>query len=205
MKKSSWRDSGASRFGLDSLMNESEHDFLKSKALLRKKICLIKISEARRQSRSKAIGVKIQKTDFFKNSGAIGFYAALPDEVDILSAAKKALAARKKVFFPRLVKNKIEFFEVHNLKTELRRGKFGILEPAERSSRKRKVPLDLILVPGRAFDKKGHRLGRGGGYYDRLLEKWDDSVRFGIAFREQLVRRVPSEPHDIVMDIVITG
>lgn len=149
------------------------------------------------------LSAKIQNSHFFKNSDSIGFYAALDDEINVFPAARKALQRGKKIFFPRMNGKKIEFYRVTDLEKDLRPGKFGILEPAK--DRKRIRPLDLILIPGRAFDKKGARLGRGIGYYDRLLEKWQASVRMGVAFREQLIAQVPKEAHDIDMDIVITA
>ena len=172
---------------------------------LRKKISQIKISKLVRQSRSKKLSLKIQRSDFFKNSKTIGFYSALPDEVDVFFAVKAAIDLKKRVYFPRLTRNKIEFFEVKDLKKELRIGKFGVLEPLAIKANKRIKPLDLIFVPGRAFDKKGGRLGRGGGHYDQLLEKWDSSIRVGVAFREQMVKKVPSEAHDVFMDVVISA
>ncbi len=186
-------------------MSRTQLGVLNWKFNLREKIQQIKISKLVRQSRSKKLSLKIQGSDFFKHSRTIGFYSALPDEIDVSFIVEAALDLKKRVFFPRLTLNKIEFFEVENLKKELRIGKFGCLEPLAIKSNKRMKPLDLIIVPGRAFDNKGGRLGRGGGHYDQLLEKWDSSIRVGVAFREQVVKKVPSESHDIFMDVVITA
>jgi 5-formyltetrahydrofolate cyclo-ligase len=65
--------------------------------------------------------------------------------------------------------------------------------------------LDLVLVPGLAFDEKGARLGRGGGFYDRLLaSKSATTLAMGVAFAFQLESKLPLEPHDVAMDAVLT-
>jgi 5-formyltetrahydrofolate cyclo-ligase len=65
--------------------------------------------------------------------------------------------------------------------------------------------LDVVVVPGLAFSVDGHRLGQGGGHFDRFLPRLSPvCVRIGVAFREQLVAAVPLEPHDVVLDLVIT-
>ena len=175
------------------------------KSTLRTQSRKLKLSKAVRRARSLKVCLKIETSHFFKNAKVRGFYAALPDEIDVFFIAEKALRLGKKVFFPKMRGNQIEFFEVSDLQNGFKSGKHGVMEPASKNGAKRKRALDLVLVPGRAFDKKGVRLGRGGGHYDRLLEKWPASVRIGVAFREQIVSAVPREAHDIVMDAVIAA
>ncbi len=175
------------------------------KALLRKKISRLRFSEAKRKKSSLSVCRKIEKTSFFRDAGTIGFYSAAQDEPDLSALAAKALSLNKKVFFPRVIGKKIEFREVRDLKKDFRPGAYQILEPHPKKTKKRVREPELILVPGRAFDSHGGRLGRGGGHYDRLLARWHQSVRIGVGFREQKVRRVPVDQHDIRMDAVITG
>ena len=175
------------------------------KSQLRSEIKKIKISAAIRRRRSLKLCSQIEKSSFFKHSQTIGLYSALADEIDVSRIAQKALDLKKNVFFPKVSGSQMSFYEVFDLKADLKSGKFGILEPVLSRSKKRIRPLDLVLIPGRAFDKKGKRLGRGVGFYDRLLEKWSDSVRMGVAFSEQIVKCVPSEAHDVEMDIVLTA
>lgn len=93
---------------------------------------------------------------------------------------------------------------------EMREGAYRILEPAkdlrERMDRQMDPrDLDLILVPGLAFDSNGGRLGRGAGFYDRFFQKTrNDVLLIGLAFDEQIVDSVPREPHDRLMDLVLT-
>ncbi len=186
-------------------MKKAELSISARKIFIREKIKGLKLSKSVRHSRSLKLQSKIEASHFFKNSNSIGFYSALPDEIDIFWAAQKALNLGKKVFFPRMHGKKIEFREVLNLKKDLKSGKYGIQEPVVGSTKRSARAIDLIIIPGRAFDKKGGRLGRGIGYYDRLLEKWPDSVRMGVAFREQMVQQVPCEAHDVKMDVVLTA
>lgn len=85
------------------------------------------------------------------------------------------------------------------------RGLFGLCQPARPWRRLPPERMDLVIVPGLAFDRNGHRLGRGGGYFDRFLEKVPAQVpRIGLAFRFQVVARLPRESHDQPVDRVIT-
>lgn len=187
-------------------MKKSDPEIVRRKTKVRKKIEALKFSAAVRKTRGLQLSLKIINSHFFKNASSIGFYVALSDEIDISHAAQKAIDLKKKVFFPRMNREKIEFFEVKNLDQGFKPGKFGVFEPrVSKIKLKRIRPLDLIIIPGRAFDEKGRRLGRGLGCYDRLLAKWKRSVRMGTAFKEQIVGVLPSEPHDIEMDVVLTA
>lgn len=84
-------------------------------------------------------------------------------------------------------------------------GPFGVLEPALSTPRLRPDELDVVLVPGVAFDPAGGRIGYGGGFYDQLLPRLrGDCVRIGLAFDEQIVEEVPVQPHDSPVDVVVT-
>jgi 5-formyltetrahydrofolate cyclo-ligase len=82
-------------------------------------------------------------------------------------------------------------------------GHFGLREPRSHCARVASGELDLILVPGVAFDLAGHRLGRGKGYYDQLLGVLC-STTCGVAFEEQIVAEVPVGPHDVGLDYILT-
>ncbi len=87
---------------------------------------------------------------------------------------------------------------------ELGVGSYGILEPRVEKIRKTKIgDIDLILVPGVAFDKKGNRLGHGKGYYDRILGK-TNATKIGLAFEFQILDKVPTNENDKTVDIIIT-
>lgn len=88
---------------------------------------------------------------------------------------------------------------------ELQPGRFAIREPNASAPPLDPARLDLVLVPGLAFDRFGHRLGFGRGYYDTLLARAPRALRIGAAFDWQLQPRVPVEPHDQRLDLVIAG
>lgn len=88
---------------------------------------------------------------------------------------------------------------------ELEIGRYGIREPKRENIRP--VPreeIDAILVPAVAFDRRGHRVGYGGGYYDRFLPGIPGVRRIGAAFACQIVERVPADPHDLTVDRLVT-
>lgn len=87
----------------------------------------------------------------------------------------------------------------------LKPGAYGILEPAFNPKRLGDPEkLDLAVVPGAAFDRDGGRLGRGEGYFDRFLKEAGRAYKIGLAFKFQLVEKVPSEAHDVRVDEVLT-
>ena len=88
-------------------------------------------------------------------------------------------------------------------RTPVRRGAFGINEPLA-SGLVNPSEIELVLVPGVGFDRAGSRLGRGGGYYDRLLAEMPGAKKVGLAFSFQVVPEVPVGAHDLSMDYVVT-
>jgi 5-formyltetrahydrofolate cyclo-ligase len=88
---------------------------------------------------------------------------------------------------------------------EIECGHYGIREP--KADILRPVPsgeLDAVVVPAVAFDRRGHRLGYGGGYYDRFLPGAPRATRIGVAFARQIVPEIPADPHDVTMDCIVT-
>lgn len=154
---------------------------------------------------SKKVMDRINKQEFFSNSHTLAGYMPLPDEVDIVPLIQTAIERGKTVVLPKCEQRKkmLTLHEVRNLDTDLCIGFAGIREP------KNTIPvysncIDLILVPGRAFDKRGSRLGRGGGYYDRFLAKNVSAVKVGVAFEFQIMDELEASIHDVQMDFIVT-
>lgn len=127
-------------------------------------------------------------------------YAATASEVD-LTAIDEGLRRRGvEVCYPRVDGDRLEIVTVDSL-DELVVGHRGIREPEGRAANE---GVDVVIVPGVAFDLRGGRLGHGGGHYDRLLELEPSAVRIGVAFSCQLVLRVPMDEHDQPMDLLVT-
>jgi 5-formyltetrahydrofolate cyclo-ligase len=134
----------------------------------------------------------------------IAVYAALPGEVDLSTSLR--LLPEIHWVFPKVTSSQLTFHRVENFASELIPGSFGILEPADHLPAVPLWEIDAFICPGLAFDPRGGRLGRGRGYYDRILaEARDDALKIGICFAFQLVDDTYAEAHDIHMNHVITG
>jgi 5-formyltetrahydrofolate cyclo-ligase len=133
------------------------------------------------------------------------FYAPMAGELDVWPLLGEALAAGRRVGLPRFDPATGAYLacEVRDPALDLARGHFGIREPAARCPAFSLKWLDLILVPGVAFDPHGRRLGRGKGYYDQLLAGLR-GVMCGVAFDQQIAREVPVSPHDVRMNCILT-
>jgi 5-formyltetrahydrofolate cyclo-ligase len=129
-------------------------------------------------------------------------------EIDTMKIIKRSLEKNKVVVIPVFGtdKYKVNLFKVDHPDTDLKPGSSGMLEP--NGKRCKVVPIDCIdiaIIPGIAFDEKGGRIGKGEGYYDRLIPKLPITTRkVSVAFEEQVVQQVPMTSHDKHVDIIIT-
>jgi 5-formyltetrahydrofolate cyclo-ligase len=134
----------------------------------------------------------------------VALYVALPDELPTAALLRAVLDESRPLLLPRIAAGCLEFARVTTPAT-LRPGAFGIAEPDPEVTATALRSGDLVLVPGMAFDRRGGRLGRGGGWYDRALSSAVAGLQvFGLGFAFQLVDRVPLEPHDRAVDAVVT-
>lgn len=141
----------------------------------------------------------------FNGANCVLLYASKGSEVHTDGIIQSALALGKKVALPVTKKEekRIEIYELKDAK-ELAPGAFGILEPPQREDRLvQPEEVELALVPGVSFDRRGHRIGYGMGYYDSLLKKVKGK-KIGLAYSLQIVERVPDEPHDVAVDMIVT-
>ena len=148
---------------------------------------------------SEQILAKLEQHPDFAKAEIVMLYSALPDEVQTQAFLEK-WHLKKKIILPTVVGDDIIPVE-YGKDTAFAVGDFNILEPQNEPYT---GGFDLIIVPGVAFDRKGNRLGRGRGYYDRFLCQHLDVKRIGICFDFQLVNEVPAEPFDIRMDEVLS-
>jgi len=184
-----------------------ESDVQNTKRQLRKIIlaALKAMPPDKRAADSAGIRALLSQQPFWNAAGAILFFAPLPGEVDVWPLLAEALAAGKIAALPRFDSENNDYLACHvqNPQTEVGPGQFGIREPKTGCP---EIPLErlgLILVPGVAFDLRGCRLGRGRGFYDRLLAGFH-GIKCGVAFDEQMVEEVPTETLDVRMDFVLT-
>ena len=141
----------------------------------------------------------------FNNAKCILLYASKGSEVHTDGIIQSALALQKRIVLPVTKKEEkwLELYELRDTK-ELVAGAFGILEPPQNPERRvQPEEIDLAVVPGVSFDRRGHRIGYGMGYYDSLLKKVKGK-KIGLAYSLQIVEHVPNEPHDVAVDMIIT-
>ncbi|OHB31487.1 MAG: 5-formyltetrahydrofolate cyclo-ligase [Desulfuromonadaceae bacterium GWC2_58_13] len=152
---------------------------------------------------SHAAQVRLLETPEFSRAAILALYSPILNEVFTEELFHAARRIGKRVVYPRVYDESLEFVEVTGLE-ELKPGVFGVLEPSGTSVLPASV-LDLILVPGISFDQAGFRLGYGKGYYDRFLHTADRCpCLVGFCFDFQLVADLPMEAHDIGMNMLVT-
>ena len=143
----------------------------------------------------------------FKKSKFVMLYASKEDEVSTDDMIDEALEMGKRVALPLVVsKETIVPKEVKNRHKDLEKGHFEIFEPRKCQKEVELGKIDLVVVPGVAFDKNNVRLGRGKGYYDRFLKNLPPGkTTIGIAYDFQIVESLPKYSHDIPVSKVITN
>lgn len=144
---------------------------------------------------------QIEQTDAFKNASTILSYWSMSDEV-ITHKTVERWSKYKKVYLPVVKGSDLELVRFEGKEKMKPESVYGILEPTSHEKVEIK-DIQLVIVPGVAFDTSCNRMGRGKGYYDRLLSE-SNAVKIGVAFSFQVVDEVPVEPHDIPLDMVAT-
>lgn len=178
-----------------------------SKSPLRDKLKQLRdqVDPAFAESASQGVwNILCQLAEFAKAQG-IGAFASTPSEINTYSILEGSLELGKRLYLPKVVKEKsfFHFYPVQNFKT-LAKGPYGILEPAGNKPADWEE-IDLVLVPGLAFDLTGNRLGFGKGYYDRILPRLKKStLTIGLGYSFQIVEKIPAEPHDIPLKAVLS-
>ena len=162
-----------------------------------------------RFKKSGLIKAALFKTPEFRAGKTIMFYSAFDGEVETLKMIKQAQTLGKKIVLPITIKKEKKIIPslITNLEKDLIDGPYGIKQPKENIAQIIDAcALDLVIVPGVAFDKKGNRLGRGEGYYDRFLKTLPQNTpSFGLAFDFQVVDCLPCiEEHDVPVSSVIS-
>jgi 5-formyltetrahydrofolate cyclo-ligase len=134
----------------------------------------------------------------------IAVFRALPGEVDLTEIT--ARHGDRRWVYPRVAGDELVFHVVADAAADLKPGTMGILEPAPDLPSVEVGGIDAFFCPGLAFDARGGRLGRGRGFYDRLLARArPGALKIGVCFPAQLVPDTYAQAHDIAMDGILTG
>ena len=176
-----------------------------SKAGLRQIIrtALGKVSPAVRAVES--IGLCRRLEAQMQSARTILFFAPLADELDVWPLLGTLLRTPVVCALPAFdgATQLYSARRIRNLETDIFIGKFGVSEPLLELEEIPPGKFDLVLVPGVAFDLGGNRLGRGKGFYDRILAG-ASGVKCGVAYDFQLLEKIPTEPHDAKVDFIFT-
>lgn len=162
------------------------------------------ISSAARVEAETVLLERISGHSAFRRAQIVMMYMALPAEISLNTCIQTALKAGKVVSLPRVVGREIKPFRIGNLEGDLAAGAYNVLEPGEHCAPVEVEDLELVFVPGLAFDRLGWRLGRGKGFYDRFLNMLPETCHtIGVCFTFQLLKSIPSGPNDVCVKEVI--
>ena len=160
-----------------------------------------KLTDKDIKEKSVLIKKKLFSLPEFKKSKTVMFFVSFGKEVFTHDMIKDALK-NKQVYVPTVKNNSLIVSKITGFKELNKKNKYGILEP----SKIKEIDIneiDLVIVPGVAFDCAGYRVGYGKGYYDKFLNDFDKE-KIGLAFEFQTTKELPKEDHDVVVDKVIT-
>lgn len=157
------------------------------------------LSEEEKMSAAEEVFNRLEQTAAFVMADNVMMYHSLPDELSTIAFLKK-WTGKKRFFLPRVNGVNLDILPYDETRLEL--GSFHIEEPTGNNTVS-PDEIDLIVVPAVAYDRRGNRLGRGKGFYDRLLAE-ARAIKIGVGYEFQLIDELPAEQHDVPMDYVIT-
>lgn len=169
-------------------------------------------NKERRDAANRAANLLLRSPSF-RRSRRIALYFAMEGELDPAPLLRAALACGKQCFVPAISPGQRGrmWFTPLTTNSILRRNRFGILEPVHRRcDRLSPRHVDLVLVPLVAFDICGHRIGMGGGYYDRAFafrqacQRWRRPLLIGYAYEFQRLANIAAQPWDVTLDVIVT-
>ena len=165
------------------------------------------MSRYEREKESIAVCKRLTETELYKTAGCIFCYVSIEDEVHTDKILRQALNDGKKVCVPYIVDTVNAVMNAALLKSmgDLTTGVFGIRSVKE-SVYQETAPdeIDLVIVPGIAFDRHGHRIGKGGGYYDIFLSKLERAKKVAVAYECQILDDFEVADFDVPVDYILT-
>lgn len=164
------------------------------------------VSVAQAAVAGRAVAEALAGCEEYARARCVALYAALPDELPTEACCEALWARGVRTLLPRVAAGgrPLDFRLVASFR-ELRPGRYGVAEPPEDARPLPASRADLVLLPGVAFDARGHRLGRGGGHYDATFPPGAPAPPlFGLAYAFQLVEELPHGAHDRAVDAIVT-
>jgi len=160
------------------------------------------MSPAERAKKSREIEERLFSLSEFKSSRVVMFFASFRSEVETGHMIRRALSSGKRVVLPKVKGGDLALFEIRDFEKDVSPGAWDIPEPHEAAPAELR-DIDLIVMPGAAFDERGNRLGYGAGFYDKLLPDFRKTT-VALAFEVQIVPRVSVSAHDIPVTKIVT-
>lgn len=162
-----------------------------------------------RRTKSGRIAAALLASETIRQSSTVFIYVSFRSEVETVPVITELLKRGITVTVPltRTAEKRLDIVRIEDPETDLVPGYCSIPEPREELAAARSVraeELDLVILPGSVFDERGGRFGYGGGYYDRLLAQIPAAARYGLAFELQIRERLELQPHDQILDAVVT-
>ena len=163
-----------------------------------------KIKNKDKTSMDKKIIESFKKEDSYKKARGIFIYIGFGSEINTKVIIEDALKKGKEVYVPKVKGKEMLLIKIDSLEN-LVTSSYGILEPIGDNNNFDVDKLDLLVMPGVAFDNSGNRIGYGGGYYDRFLEKnKTNAEKIALAYEFQILNSINNEKHDVKVDKIIT-
>jgi len=182
-------------------------DMLADKKVLRREMLARRraLSTAERTRASKMICARVQALTVLQEARTMMLYASTEEEINLYPLMEVLLTEGRRIVLPEITGRGVMEARELPAMDALTDGTFGILSPDPmRGNIVAPEEIDVIIVPGAAFDEKGGRLGLGGGYYDRFLPRAGNAVRLVLAFDFQIVPDVPMGAQDARVDVILT-
>lgn len=192
---------GKKENGMDNIQNE--------KKIIRQQIRKLRDAMPKEEmfAKSSLIFEQLITLPEYKRAGRIYTYVSMKNEVDTIMLIDYSLSMEKRVFVPRVCGNTkdagMEFYEISDI-SELSPGYMGIFEPDINGKEPDEARSGFLCMPGMAFDREYHRIGYGGGFFDRYLSRENKLCKAALAYDFQVLDRVPAEECDIRPDMIIT-
>lgn len=175
------------------------------KKKLRKQIRLklAKFNSVRKQNADDHIQNCLYSLDSYSNSKVICIYVSTEEEVETREIIRKELFLNSRsVVVPKIRDGILKLYKISKW-SDLKSGKYGIEEPKNGLPEIEIAKIDILVVPGIAFDKNCNRLGRGGGYYDKALQNVN-AIKIGLGYDFQILPKIPHEKYDVRLNYIIT-
>lgn len=178
---------------------------LQVKRELRKRMKMVRgaVPESARAQRANAIQRALVEMPEFESARVVAAYCSVRDEVDTSEVVRRVWAENKTVAYPRVDGERLVLHEV-TPDTVLSLGSYDVPEPPASAPTVAESDIDFIIVPALAVEPNGHRIGYGGGFFDRLLPTLPQAFRCAVVYDFQLISEVPTLPTDVPVHAIVT-